>query len=134
MARFKFSRKSSERLNTCTFNIQLVMSEALASGHMDLGILWGHRNENEQGKVYPKYSNAPWPLSEHNKSPSPAVDFFPWINKHIPWEEDDLDYWAWDFSAGLILMAGAKLGIKLRWGRFFKIGKGDLGHIEEHDG
>lgn len=131
MRKYRFSQKSIGNLTTCTLNIQLVLSEALARGLIDFGILWGHRSEFEQDKVYPKYSNAPWPTSKHNRIPSLAVDVFPWINGHIPWEEDDPDYWSWDYLAGNIMTCGEKLGLPLKWGRFFKIGKGDLGHFEE---
>ena len=72
----KFSSTSLSRLRTCHPQLQILFSEVLKND--DLTIICGHRNEEEQNKVYPEFSSVQWPNSKHNLFPSEAVDAAPY--------------------------------------------------------
>jgi len=45
---FHFGRASTQRLNTCHMDIQAIMSEALAMSDVDITIVCGERNREDQ--------------------------------------------------------------------------------------
>ena len=87
---------------------------ALSWGIYDFSIVWGFRNEDAQTQAFRSgNSSKRWPDSLHNRSPSPAFDFAPFIKGvGIPWK----DTHAFAVIGGLLLAAGAGLGVQLIYG------------------
>ena len=101
----------------------------------DFSIVWGHRGKAEQNKAFEKgRSGKRWPDSLHNKNPSLALDFAPYIKGvGIPWD----DKIAFALVAGLYMAAASELRIPIIYGGDWD-GDGqtidsrllDLGHIQ----
>ena len=117
-----YSTTSKERLATCHPDLQRLFNEVIK--HYDCTIIEGHRDKATQNKAYNKgRSKVKWPYSNHNASPSNAVDVMPYYNTapHIRWDvsirrnERDL----YEF-AGFVRATAIHLGIKVRWGGKFK--------------
>ena len=110
----KFGRKSKERLNTCDKRIQKVMNEVIK--HVDITILCGHRNEEDQNKaVESGNSKAKWPKGRHNKYPSLAIDIAIY-DKTVPGGVDWHDKERFTLLAGFVLGIAKSLDIELIWG------------------
>ena len=110
----KFGRKSKERLNTCDKRIQKVMNEVIK--HVDITILCGHRNEEDQNKaVESGNSKAKWPKGRHNKYPSLAIDIAIY-DKTAPGGVDWHDKERFTLLAGFVLGIAKSLDIELIWG------------------
>ena len=75
-----FGTTSMKRLNTCDFKIQSICKEAIKI--IDFSIITGHRTEEEQNSLYPKYTKLKWPHGKHNAFPSRAVDVAPYIKPY----------------------------------------------------
>jgi len=120
---FHFGRASTQRLNTCHMDIQAIMSEALAMSDVDITIVCGERNREDQEAAYPKFSKARFGQSPHNFKVTddggvPAVDVAPYKDGEIQWSDKKLFHRIADF----IMVANDKLideGVvehRLRWG------------------
>lgn len=111
---YEFGTGSREKLETCDDRLQRVADLVMSWQIYDFTIIWGHRDEGEQTEAYNSgNSNAEWPMSYHNRMPSTALDFGPWIpGIGIPWD----DTHAFAVIGGLFLAAGAELGIELEYG------------------
>lgn len=73
----RFSKLSKERLATCHPDLQAVCNELIKQ--YDFSVLEGHRGEQAQNMAYKKgNSRVKWPNSDHNKTPSLAVDIAPY--------------------------------------------------------
>lgn len=72
-----FSRQSRDRLAECHPDLQAVANDAIQ--HVDFTVLKGYRGEQEQNKLFPQYTSVRWPLSKHNRWPSDAFDFAPYV-------------------------------------------------------
>ena len=110
-----FSITSSDKLRTCHPDLQLIMREAIL-GPYDFAIICGHRDEAHQRVAYlGNRSQVKWPHSQHNKSPSMAVDIAPFP---IDWD----DVGAFALLAGYImgvaerLLQAGKIKHRLVWG------------------
>lgn len=117
-----FSRSSLDRLSTCDLRLQRVFEEVIK--HRDCSILEGHRGKEAQDQAFNTgKSKTPWPKSNHNASPSRAVDVMPWYPEapHIRWDMNDkkTSHELREF-AGFVLGVAAGMGIKLRWGGHFR--------------
>ena len=109
----KFSPSSTARLLTCDVRLQHIANTAIEDSPIDFGITCGHRDQAEQDRCCAKgLSKTPWPTSKHNKTPSMAFDFVPFIDGKAAWEHLQ----AFKDVAHHILMTADKLGISLRWG------------------
>lgn len=105
------------------------MQEAIK--FMDFSVTAGRRDEEHQNAAYAAgASQVPWPLSTHNTDPSEGIDVAPYP---IAWDDRE----RFTLLAGVILMCGFMMGIKLRWGGDWnqdtevKDNKfDDLGHFE----
>lgn len=75
-----FSRTSRRKLNTCHRDIQTLCNNAI--NYIDFTVVTGHRTEEEQNALYPKYTKLKWPHGKHNKFPSMAIDVAPYIPKY----------------------------------------------------
>ncbi|MBD3841420.1 MAG: M15 family metallopeptidase [Campylobacterales bacterium] len=133
----KFSKKSKEKLLTCTEDIQKVMNEAIK--RIDFKVLYGHRTPEEQLKLFKKgrkYYNGKWVKvgktvtdkdgtirkSKHNFFPSQAIDIIP--HPFTTW--DDLEQF---HKLHKVIMEVAKeLNINLVWGADWD----SDGNIQEH--
>lgn len=103
-----FGRKSKERLLQCDQRLQLLCFELIQV--MDVTILCGHRDKDEQNKLFKEgKSKLEWPYSKHNRYPSIAVDVAPYP---IDWDDKKRFF----MMAGLMFGLAKTHGIKIRWG------------------
>lgn len=106
----KFSKSSSDKLDTCHPDLQRLMREVIK--HIDITILCGHRSVEEQAELYrqgrSKLDGSPGRLSKHNHSPSLAVDFSAYP---VRWERERFVAAA-HFAKGI----ASQMGIKVRLG------------------
>lgn len=108
MSKYKFSKKSKERLETCHPDLQKVLNIAIQ--YHDFTILEGHRDKETQDKYYAEgKSKLKFPEGKHNSLPSKAVDLSPYP---IDWENSS----RFHSLANRIIGIGLALGIKLRYG------------------
>jgi len=85
---YRFSSRSTERLETCHPDLVLLMNEALADPECpsDMSILCGYRGEEEQNAAFESgASQLRYPQSRHNREPSLAVDVAPYVGG-ITWD------------------------------------------------
>ena len=134
MTGFAFGLASRGKLNSVhadLYNIaQLVMSWQV----YDFTIVWGYRGRAEQEQAFlAGNSKKRFPHSRHNKDPSTALDFAPWVNGGIPWN----DTHAFAVIGGMFIAAGAQLGTPVRWGADWNRNGAtldqtlmDFGHVE----
>jgi len=90
----KFSKTSSNRLETCHPDLQVLFNEVVK--HFDCSIISGMRTPEEQNKLYQQGRTKPGPKvtnvdgfkikSKHNFNPSQAVDVVPYP---IDWNNTD---------------------------------------------
>jgi len=124
-----FSASSRRNLDTCHLKLQTLFS-FVASDGWDMTIICGHREEAAQNQAFASGASlAEWPDSNHNESPSLAIDVAPYIpGIGIPWNEN-FDPLPWHMLSGVVQTKARSLGIKIRWGGYFKSIK-DLPHWE----
>lgn len=85
---------------------------------VDFTIIHGWRGQELQDELFrTKLSKTPWPESKHNHTQdgaprSLAIDFAPWVNRDIPWDDTHL----FAVIAGVWFVAAAQCGAVLRWG------------------
>ena len=106
---YKFSKKSKEKLQSCHWKLQEIMNEVIK--HIDCTIVYGHRGEKEQTKLYQQGdSRLKFPKSKHNKLPSLAVDVqpYPFGSKKQDEKFHEL--------AGVIKVVTSLKGFKVEWG------------------
>ena len=123
----KWGSRSLAVREQLTSNLQWVM-DTLLEEVGDISLVCGHRNEQEQNALYPKYSKVKWPNGKHNSMPSRAVDFQPYpypAKKEVLWAS--LAYYA-----GRAIEIGQRRDIKLRWGGDWN-GNGDMTDTEFYD-
>ncbi len=135
-----FGEKSSDKLATCHPELEAVFRRALALSPYDITIIHGYRgSELQTGLFDAGLSKTPFPGSKHNAiTPggvhcSQAVDFAPWINNTIDWD----DTLIFSVVVGVVFAAASELGVKLRWGGDWDSDGSsrdqsfmDIGHIE----
>lgn len=134
MGKFKYSRSSTQKLESCHYDLQLMAREMLAMDIIDIVVICGRRNRKEQNAAYPKFSNVQWPNSKHNAIPpklSNAIDLAPIINGKIPWNEDDEGFEYWYILGGMAMAIAKKHSLKIKWGYYFKK-LVDLPHYERY--
>lgn len=139
---FTFSKKSRVKLDTCHPDLVQVAELALTLSPVDITIVWGFRNEDQQNAMVDSgVSKTPWPTSKHNhmegdQRMSLAIDFAPWVAGKIPWNDTHL----FSVVAGVVFAAASQIGVSLRWGGDFNMNGLttdqtflDFGHIELHE-
>ena len=103
-----FSDRSQANLATCDERLQEVFDQVVQ--HFDCTILEGHRGEDRQNQMISEgKSQLDWPNSNHNTSPSSAVDVAPYP---IDWSNRD----RFTYFAGYVMGTAQSLGYPLRWG------------------
>lgn len=109
---YKFSAASEAQLATCHPRLVLVLREAIK--YMDFTVVEGHRGKEAQNLAFARgASKLPWPLGNHNKTPSDAADLAPYP---IDWKEAEKPHLRFAFLMGVILVCAAKVGVKVRFG------------------
>ena len=74
--KYKLSRNSRTRLETCDFALQFLVREL--SQFMDISVIEGHRTHARQNELFAKgASRSKAGQSKHNTTPSRAVDICP---------------------------------------------------------
>ena len=124
----KFGKQSLDRLKTCHSDIQKVMNEAIK--HTDFSVLFGFRSKEEQFELYKKgrkLVDGKWikvgatvtnldginNMSEHNYSPSRAIDIAPY-----PIDWNDIE--RFKQMAKVVLDSAKTVGVELEWGGSWK--------------
>lgn len=117
----KFGKSSLERLRTCHDDLQLLCHSILQE--MDITVLCGHRNKEDQDKAVAEgHSKTPYPTSKHNSVPSMAVDIAPY-----PVDWNDLK--AFNKMLDIAERCAEKMGIEIRLGKNFTT-LIDMPHVE----
>lgn len=104
--KYKFSKKSLKKLETCHNDLQLICKEVIKD--FDFTVLEGYRSVAMQ-KIYKRKGLTHTLKSKHNMSPSYAVDIAPYP---IDWNDKNRFY----YLAGLIKATASQYDINIRWG------------------
>jgi peptidoglycan L-alanyl-D-glutamate endopeptidase CwlK len=108
----QFGAESTRQKLTCHPRLQLVLDEAIK--YFDFAVVEGHRGKEAQNIAYAKHlSQLPWPLGNHNALPSRAADIAPYP---IDWKEGEKPHLRFAFMMGVVWVAAAKVGVKIRFG------------------
>lgn len=108
----KFGKRSKKELATAHPDLQRLFNEVIKT--FDCAVICGHRSRADQEKaVKSGASDAPWPKSDHNKTPSRAVDVVPYPSM---WDDPEKFY-----DLALEVKAAAhRLNIRVKWGGDYK--------------
>lgn len=111
---FVFGPQSRKHLDTCEEGLIEVAELVLSWNVYDFSIVWGFRGQESQNQAYRSgNSSKEWPDSMHNRRPSPALDFAPYIpGVGIPWK----DTHAFAVLGGMFIAAGQVVGYPIRYG------------------
>ncbi len=141
MTRYRYGRASGNKLATCCNELIITANRALEISPYDITIIHGWRSEEVQNALFDRHaSQKRWPDSKHNatspagSAASEAIDFAPWVNGTINWDDTDI----FCVIAGCFLAAAKEKGYTLRWGGDWDgdgMSKGDqtffdYGHVE----
>ena len=120
----KFGTSSKLNLQSCHEDLQKVLN--LAIKYYDFSVIQGHRTQKDQTYAFDHgFSQAPWPTSKHNSTPSRAVDVCPY-----PLDWDDKEEFC--FMLGVIEACAKRLGVELIYGKDWKTLQ-DYPHIQLKD-
>lgn len=107
----RWGSRSQEVYDTLSPDLQRIMDRVLHEV-ADISLTTGHRTEEEQDALYPKFTRVKWPNSKHNTMPSVAVDFQP-----HPYPDNEPKLWgALGYIAGRAIAIAKEEGVCLRWG------------------
>ena len=129
---YSFGSRSREKLAGVAPELAAIASRAIQRTPVDFTIVWGLRSKQIQDALFESgASHKRYPDSKHNANPSLALDFAPWVQRRIDWEDSHI----FALIAG-VMFACAQPG-QLRWGGDWD-GDGtttdqtlmDWGHIE----
>lgn len=120
---FAYGTRSLEKLETCHPELQRIANEALRLSPYDITIIHGWRNMELQNKLFDEgKSKKKFPNSRHNRTSDPmviepenmsdALDFAPWINRNIYWNDTHI----FAVIAGCFIAAARNFGHTIRWG------------------
>lgn len=109
----KFSKRSLECLSTCHPDLVRLANAVLEE--TDFAVIKGHRGEKEQNAAFDNgFSQLFWPNSMHNKMPSLAMDIVP---TPVDWKDIE----RFEALGEIVLRKAKELGIRVKWGKDFKI-------------
>lgn len=116
MSKYKLSGRSQKELETCDPRLQVIVRAVINAEIMDLTVTEGVRSQEDQDKYYKEgKSRIRWPNGKHNVveegQKSKAVDVAPFVSGKLSYNFGHCVH-----LAGLMIMAGRALGVKLRWG------------------
>lgn len=113
----EFSKTSKERLDTCHNDLQALFNEVIK--YFDCTVSCGFRNERDQNEALRKgNTKLSFPHSKHNKTPSLAVDVYPYpVNFNNP-KYNLQCYYFGGFVMGIArkLKEEGKIKSKIRYG------------------
>jgi len=110
---YPYGKTSRARLATCSNAVQRVMHRA--SHYLNISILCGHRDRADQEEAYQMgFSQVRFPNSEHNHTPSDAVDAG--IYRPDLKNVDYKDHAAFGLLAGVIHVCAEEEGCVAIWG------------------
>ena len=110
MSKFKFGKRSLERLETCHPDIQKLMHLVIDRTKEDFTVLEGIRTKEVQDKLFSEgKSKLKYPHSRHNINPSMAIDIAPYP---IDWHDTS----RFNKLAHVVLECAAELKLNVRWG------------------
>jgi peptidoglycan L-alanyl-D-glutamate endopeptidase CwlK len=118
-----------------TLHPRLVLVLDAAIKLFDFTIVEGHRGKAAQNAALASgASELPWPLGNHNATPSRAADLAPYP---IDWSETEKAHLRFAFLMGVIYGEARRLGVKVRFGMDWNRNLDmrdenflDLGHVE----
>jgi peptidoglycan L-alanyl-D-glutamate endopeptidase CwlK len=128
----RYSKKSAERLATCHSDLQMIFNRVIEE--YDCSILYGHRSESEQIRLF-KEGKSKVKIGKHNLDPSEAVDAAPYpINWGETGSESEkmLNLSRFYHFAGYVKSVADEMGIPIRWGGDWD-GDGDFTDQKFHD-
>ena len=106
--KYPLGKRSIDNLGTC--DTRLIRIAYILADMFNFSVIWGHRNEEDQGTAFSKgMSEKQWPHSFHNSYPSKAFDI-------VPWPEGYQDRELLCYQAGLVLGIAKSRAIPIRWG------------------
>jgi peptidoglycan L-alanyl-D-glutamate endopeptidase CwlK len=117
---YVFGKTSTERLDSCHHEIQLIMRAALEVSQIDFGIAEGYRTVERQKELFDQKLSKIDGINQrgkHNYKSSCAADIYAYVNGKASWSEKDLCY-----LGGLItgvanrLKKEGKISSNIRWG------------------
>lgn len=119
----KYGAQSLSKLATVHPKMRQIAMLALDLSPYDIAIIHGWRGEEVQNALFDsRASTKRWPDSKHNRSDdidyeltdriSDALDFAPWIDGAIPWDETHI----FACVAGCFFAAAKQLDARIRWG------------------
>ena len=120
---YKYGTRSLNKLSTCCDPLQLIAVEALKRTPYDITIVHGWRGEQIQNALFDSgASHKRFPHSRHNMSNDPksvdpfatsdAIDFAPWVNGTINWNDTHI----FACVAGVFISTAIGMRYTLRWG------------------
>lgn len=130
----EYSNRSSEKLNSCHRDLQLIFKQAIQWSKVDFGISEGHRSVDRQRRLYAvgrteelhkkpiTFVDGIIKKSKHNKIPSDALDIYSYVSdknmlKKIMYDPNHLSYIAGVVdSAAEYLFSLGRITHKIRWG------------------
>ena len=116
---FSYSNSSAQKLATCDQRLQDIMNEAIK--HVDIGITCGYRDKAGQDEAFNnKKSKLQFPNSKHNVIPSKAVDFVPFVDLTIVWNDKELIGNIAFFIKGIAAAKGINVRLGYDWNGNFK--------------
>jgi peptidoglycan L-alanyl-D-glutamate endopeptidase CwlK len=115
---YHYSKKSQAKLDTCDHDLQVLANEVLK--YHDASVVWGHRNEEEQERMFrKKVSKLHFPRSKHNSYPSRAIDlvaYVPSLGGQVWTVKYSLYFAGLVLGIADMLYAQGKMTHKVRWG------------------
>ena len=101
---YKYGKKSTHELSTCSFNIKRVFHAAIKI--RDISVTEGHRTNQRQHMLFLEgKSKLDAGESEHNYVPSRAIDAHPWPITKEDWENREFwvewSSWLKGFASGM---------------------------------
>lgn len=113
----QFSKNSRARLHTCHALLIELFTAVLEE--VDCSVLCGERNKRDQDWAYDHgFTDAIYPRSMHNKTPSLAADVVP---SPMRTPEHWKDIARFEQFGAIVLKHAARLGIRVKWGKYFRI-------------
>ena len=111
MTQRSWSKRSKAQYDTLHPDLQWLLDTVLEEV-ADISSIEGHRNEERQNSLYPRFTKLKFPHGKHNKLPSVAVDFQPYP---VPERREKL-WAALAYIAGRAIEIGKRRGLVVRWG------------------
>lgn len=110
----RWSKRSKMNLYTCHDDLRELFDRVLI--RMDCSVICGYRNEHEQNRLYPEFTELRYPDSKHNTYPSNAVDVIPYVPGVDPYKNHGFFL----RLACIVFEEAMLMGIEVKWGGNWK--------------